>query len=156
MKKKVIGIFVFLLLICTIFTVSGQINDISDNAKIVYEKKLGGQKYTVYISGKCFAIGGNESTFDDGPFRINLHWIDYSFEPYVFLGKLFPNSIYEKLRVILFIVDGEIQFLNASYIILENFTGWAPGKYSLIKSLIPLARVRVFGVCDKITILPLH
>jgi len=36
MKKKVIGIFVFMMLICTIFSVSGQIDDFSDNDEIAH------------------------------------------------------------------------------------------------------------------------
>jgi len=113
------------------------------------------QKYTVYLSGKYFSVGGNETSFFGGPFRTNLHWIDYGFEPYEFIKKLLPWSIYEKLRLTICIIDGKIQFLNSSCIILENFTGWAPGAYGIIKCYIPLTRVRVFGVCDRITILPM-
>jgi len=39
MKKKIVGIFVFMLLIGTFLTASGKTVNISDNEKIVYEKK---------------------------------------------------------------------------------------------------------------------
>ena len=156
MKKKIIGIFVCMLLIGTVLTVGGQTVNISDNEKIVYEKRMNGQKHTVYISGKCFGIGGDISS--KGYFKINEPWISYRFEPHPRLEAILPSSIYDLLRGNLIIVDGEMQFLNSSFVILENLTGWAPGMTGadlwMKKSFIPCVRVRVFGVCDKITIWP--
>jgi len=43
MKKKLIGIFVCMLLIGTVLTVGGQTVNISDNEKIVYEKSAESQ-----------------------------------------------------------------------------------------------------------------
>ena len=153
MKKEIVGIFVCMLLIGTVLTVGGQTVNISDNEKIVYEKRMDSQKHTVFMSGKCFSIGGNESSFK-GLFRINLHWISYRFEPNIILKDFLPRSIYDLLGRNLIIVDGEMHILSSSFVILENFTGWAPGMLWMLKSFIPLARVRVFGVCDKITIWP--
>ena len=153
MMKKVIGIFVCMLLIGTVLTVWGQTVNISDNEKIVYEKRMDGQKHTVFMSGKCFGIGGNESSMS-GLFRVNLHWISYRFEPNKLLKGIIPRFIYDLLRGNLIIVDGEMQILNSSFVIIENFTGWAPGIKWMLKSFIPGARIRVFGVCDKITVWP--
>jgi len=114
------------------------------------------QKHTVYMSGKCFSIGGNESSFY-GLFRTNLHWISYTFEPNkIFEGSLpkLISDIIDSFRVNLIVVDGEMQILGKTHVVLENFTGWAPGINWLLKSFIPFARIRVFGVCDKITIWP--
>ena len=152
MKEKFLVIFIFMLFLGTIINTSGNPDLITDNDNIIFEKKLNGQKYKVYLSGKCYSIGGNESTFIDGPLRINLHWIDYDFK-YEILEKLLPWALYEKLRLNLIIVDGKIQLINASNVILENFTGWAPGMYCLPKCIFPLTRIRVFGVCDRIMIL---
>ncbi|UCF13280.1 MAG: hypothetical protein JSW06_03205 [Thermoplasmatales archaeon] len=153
MKNKLIGIFVCMLLIGTVLTVGGQAVNISNNDKIVYEKRMDGQKHTVFASGKCFGIGGNESSMT-GLFRVNLHWISYRFEPNQLLHRILPRFMYDLLRGNLIIVDGEMQILNGSFVIIENFTGWAPGINWMLKSFIPLTRVRVFGVCDKITIWP--
>jgi hypothetical protein len=158
MMKKTIGIVVCILLICTVFTVVGQTVNISNDEKIVYQRDMDGQKHTLFMSGKCFGIGGNESSFK-GLFRKNLHWISYSFGTHmILLETILPKSLYERItdsfKGNLIIVDGEMHILNSSFVILENFTGWAPGSVWLLKSFIPFARIRVFGVCNKITILP--
>jgi len=151
LKRKRICIFVCMLLICTIFSVTGRINKSDDNKEIVFEKRLDGKKHAVFLSGKCYGIGGNASSFN-GFFRKNLHHILYRFEPNKSLQDLLPKKILDLIRVNLFIIDGDFHIINSSSIRLENFTGWGPGIDWLQKSFIPLARVRVFGVCDKITI----
>ena len=97
MKKKLIGIFVCMLLIGTVLTVGGQTVNISDNEKIVYEKRMNGQKHTVYISGKCFGIGGDISS--KGYFKINEPWISYRLcEELFLLAEIQPLHQYQRFQ----------------------------------------------------------